>query len=93
MLPATLQGISFPLYSRAYYPNQVDWTIQLIVINSKLSGANSFQAMEFCFGKPGLVAISVLFSRLFVRNGVDNHSRLLNGLCTLYETHQSWILY
>lgn len=39
---------------------QVDWTIRLIVINSKLSGANSFQAtVEHCFGKAGLVAISV----------------------------------
>ncbi|KAI0852101.1 aspartic peptidase domain-containing protein [Daldinia vernicosa] len=38
----------------------VDWTIRLIVINSKLSGANSFQGtVEHCFGKPGLVAISI----------------------------------
>jgi len=38
----------------------VDWTIRLIVINSKLSGANSFQAtVQHCFGKSGLVAISL----------------------------------
>lgn len=38
----------------------VDWTIRLIVVNSKLSGADSFQAtMEYCFGKSGLIAISV----------------------------------
>ncbi|QSS63721.1 amino acid transporter [Histoplasma capsulatum] len=38
----------------------VDWTIRLIVINSKLSGADSFQTtVEFCFGKPGLIAISI----------------------------------
>ena len=38
----------------------VDWTIQLIVINSKLSGADSFQStMQHCFGKPGLIAISI----------------------------------
>ncbi|KAI1799296.1 transmembrane amino acid transporter protein-domain-containing protein [Daldinia bambusicola] len=38
----------------------VDWTIRLIVVNSKLSGANSFQGtVEHCFGRPGLVAISV----------------------------------
>ncbi|KAK1750026.1 acid protease [Echria macrotheca] len=38
----------------------VDWTICLIVINSKLSGASSFQGtVEKCFGRPGLVAISV----------------------------------
>ncbi|OCK94050.1 uncharacterized protein K441DRAFT_660871 [Cenococcum geophilum 1.58] len=38
----------------------VDWTIRLIVINSKLSGANSFQAtVEHCFGKTGLIAISI----------------------------------
>lgn len=41
---------------------QVDWTINLIVINSKLSGANSFQStVQACFGKPGLIAISVNF--------------------------------
>jgi sodium-coupled neutral amino acid transporter 11 len=38
----------------------VDWTIRLIVINSKLSGRDSFQGtVEHCFGKVGLVAISV----------------------------------
>lgn len=38
----------------------VDWTIRLIVTNSKLSGANSFQAtMQHCFGKSGLIAISI----------------------------------
>jgi sodium-coupled neutral amino acid transporter 11 len=38
----------------------VDWTIRLIVINSKMSGRDSFQGtVEHCFGKPGLVAISV----------------------------------
>lgn len=38
----------------------VDWTIRLIVINSKMSGADSFQAtMQHCFGKSGLIAISV----------------------------------
>lgn len=38
----------------------VDWTIRLIVINSKLSGADSFQStMQHCFGKGGLIAISL----------------------------------
>jgi sodium-coupled neutral amino acid transporter 11 len=38
----------------------VDWTIRLIVINSKLSGADSFQAtMQHCFGRAGLIAISL----------------------------------
>ncbi|KAF4553292.1 Transmembrane amino acid transporter-like protein 7 [Elsinoe fawcettii] len=38
----------------------VDWTIRLIVTNSKLSGANSFQAtVQHCFGKSGLIAISI----------------------------------
>lgn len=38
----------------------VDWTICLIVINSKLSGASSFQGtVEHCFGRPGLIAISL----------------------------------
>jgi sodium-coupled neutral amino acid transporter 11 len=38
----------------------VDWTIRLIVVNSKLSGASSFQGtVERCFGRSGLIAISV----------------------------------
>ncbi|KAJ5081568.1 hypothetical protein NUU61_009832 [Penicillium alfredii] len=38
----------------------VDWTIRLIVVNSKLSGADSVQAtMQYCFGKGGLIAISI----------------------------------
>jgi sodium-coupled neutral amino acid transporter 11 len=38
----------------------VDWTIQLIVINSKLSGANSFQTtVQHCYGRGGLIAISI----------------------------------
>lgn len=37
----------------------VDWTIRLIVINSKMSGRNTFQGtVEFCYGKWGLLAIS-----------------------------------
>lgn len=38
----------------------VDWTIRLIVVNSKMSGRDSFQGtVEHCFGKSGLIAISV----------------------------------
>jgi len=38
----------------------VDWTIRLIVVNSKLSGADSFQAtLQHCFGRTGLIAISI----------------------------------
>lgn len=38
----------------------VDWTIRLIVVNSKLSGRDSFQGtVEHCFGKWGLIAISL----------------------------------
>ncbi|KAH8169011.1 transmembrane amino acid transporter protein [Sarocladium implicatum] len=38
----------------------VDWTICLIVINSKLSGTSSFQGtVEHCFGRAGLIAISL----------------------------------
>ena len=45
----------------------VDWTICLIVINSKLSGTDSFQAtVQYCFGKSGLVAISLAQWLLYV---------------------------
>lgn len=38
----------------------VDWTIRLIVINSKLSGTSSFQGtVQHCFGRAGLIAISL----------------------------------
>ena len=38
----------------------VDWTIRLIVINSKLSGSNNFQGtVQHCFGRTGLIAISI----------------------------------
>ncbi|KAK7424298.1 hypothetical protein QQX98_000566 [Neonectria punicea] len=38
----------------------VDWTICLIVINSKLSGTSHFQGtVEHCFGRTGLIAISI----------------------------------
>lgn len=38
----------------------VDWTIRLIVVNSKLSGRDSFQGtVEHCFGRTGLIAISI----------------------------------
>jgi sodium-coupled neutral amino acid transporter 11 len=38
----------------------VDWTIRLIVVNSKLSGSNSFQGtVQHCFGRTGLIAISI----------------------------------
>ncbi|CAG8559864.1 16097_t:CDS:2 [Cetraspora pellucida] len=43
----------------------VDWTIRLLVLNSKLSGRSSYQdIMHFCFGKSGLIAIS-LFQFVF----------------------------
>jgi amino acid permease len=45
----------------------VDWTIRLLVINSKLSGTDSFQAtVQHCFGKSGLVAISLAQWLLYV---------------------------
>lgn len=45
----------------------VDWTVRLIVINSKLSGTDSFQAtVQHCFGKSGLIAISLAQWILYV---------------------------
>jgi hypothetical protein len=46
----------------------VDWTIRLIVINSKLSGTDSFQAtVQHCFGRSGLIAISLAQWLLYVK--------------------------
>ncbi|KAF9318052.1 hypothetical protein BG003_011839 [Podila horticola] len=38
----------------------VDWTVGLLVHSGKLSGRNTYQdLLMFCFGKPGLIAISI----------------------------------
>ncbi|KAF2183406.1 hypothetical protein K469DRAFT_710920 [Zopfia rhizophila CBS 207.26] len=79
----------------------VDWTIRLIVINSKLSGANSFQAtVEHCFGKSGLIAIS-LAQWLFAFGGMvafcvivgDTIPRVLDALFpNLADMSFLWLL-
>lgn len=53
-------GITVGILLLAALTVTVDWTIRLIVVNSKLSGTDSFQAtVQHCFGKSGLIAISV----------------------------------
>ncbi|KAI9279533.1 transmembrane amino acid transporter protein-domain-containing protein [Sporodiniella umbellata] len=48
----------------------VDWTIRLLIHNGKLSGTTNYQdLMEFAFGKPGLIAIS-LFQFAFAFGGM-----------------------
>ncbi|RHZ80647.1 hypothetical protein Glove_134g49 [Diversispora epigaea] len=48
----------------------VDWTIRLLVYNSKLSGRNTYQEiMNYCFGKSGYIAIS-LFQFVFAFGGM-----------------------
>ncbi|KAI8994505.1 AAAP amino acid permease [Pilobolus umbonatus] len=38
----------------------VDWTVRLLMYNGKLAGRSTYQdLMEFAFGKPGLIAISI----------------------------------
>ncbi|KAF2261480.1 hypothetical protein CC78DRAFT_535665 [Lojkania enalia] len=79
----------------------VDWTIRLIVINSKLSGTDSFQAtVEHCFGKSGLVAIS-LAQWLFAFGGMvafcvivgDTIPRVLDALFpSLQDMSFLWLL-
>jgi Transmembrane amino acid transporter protein len=68
----------------------VDWTIRLIVVNAKLSGASSFQeTVEKCYGQSGLVAISVSETENFRAGALVRlrekwliflKYRLLNGL-------------
>ncbi|PVI07905.1 hypothetical protein DM02DRAFT_608514 [Periconia macrospinosa] len=79
----------------------VDWTIRLIVINSKLSGTDSFQAtVQHCFGKSGLVAIS-LAQWLFAFGGMvafcvivgDTIPRVLDALFpSLADISFLWLL-
>jgi sodium-coupled neutral amino acid transporter 11 len=53
-------GLFTGIFLLVFLTITVDWTIRLIVVNSKLSGANSFQAtVQHCFGRPGLIAISL----------------------------------
>ncbi|KAI7908149.1 AAAP amino acid permease [Cokeromyces recurvatus] len=38
----------------------VDWTVRLLMLNGKLAGRTTYQdLMEFAFGRPGLIAISI----------------------------------
>ncbi|KAI8388527.1 transmembrane amino acid transporter protein-domain-containing protein [Radiomyces spectabilis] len=38
----------------------IDWTLRLLIYNGKLAGRNTYQdLLEFCFGRAGLVAISI----------------------------------
>lgn len=79
----------------------VDWTIRLIVVNSKMSGADSFQAtMQHCFGKSGLIAISIA-QWLFAFGGMvafciivgDTIPRVLGALMpSLRDTPFLWLL-
>ena len=79
----------------------VDWTIRLIVVNSKLSGADSYQAtIQHCFGKPGLIAISIA-QWVFAFGGMmafsiivgDTFPRVFGALMpSLRETHFLWLL-
>ena len=53
-------GLTMGIVLLAALTVTVDWTVRLIVVNSKLSGADSFQAtMQHCFGRSGLIAISI----------------------------------
>ncbi|KAF2833823.1 hypothetical protein CC86DRAFT_365615 [Ophiobolus disseminans] len=79
----------------------VDWTIRLIVINSKLSGTDSFQAtVQHCFGKSGLIAIS-LAQWLFAFGGMvafcvivgDTIPKVMDALFpSLADTSFLWLL-
>ncbi|KAF2127394.1 hypothetical protein P153DRAFT_424640 [Dothidotthia symphoricarpi CBS 119687] len=79
----------------------VDWTIRLIVINSKLSGTDSFQAtVQHCFGRSGLVAIS-LAQWLFAFGGMvafcvivgDTIPKVMDALFpSLADTSFLWLL-
>jgi len=60
----------------------VDWTIRLIVINSKLSGTDSFQAtVQHCFGKSGLIAISLAQWLLYVYRAAVEKTCINNVQC------------
>lgn len=38
----------------------LDWTVRLLMLNGKLAGRSTYQdLMEFAFGRPGLIAISI----------------------------------
>ncbi|OBZ87671.1 Vacuolar amino acid transporter 2 [Choanephora cucurbitarum] len=48
----------------------VDWTVRLLILNGKLAGRSTYQdLMEFAFGRPGLICIS-LFQFAFAFGGM-----------------------
>jgi len=54
----------------------VDWTIRLLVKNSKLSGKSSFQTtVQHCFGNTGLIAISLAQWALYVLYPLLKHKK------------------
>ncbi|KAI8329711.1 transmembrane amino acid transporter protein-domain-containing protein [Chlamydoabsidia padenii] len=48
----------------------VDWTIRLLIFNGKLAGRSTYQdLLQFTFGRPGLIAISI-FQFVFAFGGM-----------------------
>ncbi|KAG7563097.1 hypothetical protein FFLO_01405 [Filobasidium floriforme] len=63
-----------------------DWTIRLIVINSKLSGTSSYMGiMEYCFGRPGQIAVST-FQFVFACGGMAACAYLTNVTSSTGDT-------
>ncbi|RCH98462.1 hypothetical protein CU097_011572 [Rhizopus azygosporus] len=58
----------------------VDWTVRLLIHNGKLSGTSTYQdLMEFTFGKPGLIAISI-FQFAFAFGGMAAYCVIIGKL-------------
>jgi sodium-coupled neutral amino acid transporter 11 len=49
--------------------DRIDWTIRLLIFNGKLAGRSTYQdLLQFAFGRPGLIAISI-FQFVFAFGG------------------------
>lgn len=73
----------------------IDWTIRLMVTNSKLSGMRTYQAtVKYCFGRPGAIAVS-LAQGLFAFGGSmayciiigDTIPKVIRGIFPSIESH------
>ncbi|KAG1142508.1 hypothetical protein G6F37_004840 [Rhizopus arrhizus] len=71
----------------------VDWTVRLLIYNGKLSGTSTYQdLMEFAFGKPGLIAISI-FQFVFAFGGMAAYCVIIAMKVQVIQFHMLFVRY
>ncbi|KAI3660257.1 hypothetical protein MP638_005120 [Amoeboaphelidium occidentale] len=76
-------GLGFGILIMTSLAFLVDWTVRLLVRTSKLAGVSTYQDLvEFCFGRKGLIAISV-FQFLFAFGAMCAYSVIVGDTVPL----------